>query len=183
MRVADFKPALLTGMAADLEDYARIANDPAAPTFENTIAAMERTGRSLDRANRIYRIYLSTLNDESVQAVDSEMAPLLAAHYDQIVQNAKLFKRIAAVYAVREKSGLSAEQQRLCWLDYTSFIRAGAQLGAASKARLSELNQQLATLYTKFPQNPHRCRARANGRSHRPADSAKTSYTRWRAAD
>ena len=153
VRVADFKPALIAGMAADLEDYARIANDPAAPTFENTIAAMERTGRSLDRANRIYHIYLSTLNDEKVQAVDSEMAPLLAAHYDQIVQNEKLFKRIAAVYAVREKSGLSAEQQRLCWLDYTSFVRAGAQLDAASKARLSELNQQLATLYTKFSQN------------------------------
>ena len=153
VRVADFKPALIAGMASDLKDYARIANDPAAPTFENTIAAMERAGRSLDRANRVYRIYLSTLNDQAVQAVDSEMAPQLAAHYDEIVQNEKLFKRIAAVHAVREKSGLTAEQQRLCWLDYTSFVRAGAQLDAASKARLSDLNQQLATLYTKFSQN------------------------------
>ncbi len=153
VHAADFKPALLAGMAAELEDYARIADDPAAPTFENTIAAIERAGRPLNRASRIYRIYLSTLNDQQMQAVDSEMAPKLAAHYDQIVQNEKLFKRIAAVYAARNQSGLSAEQERLCWLDYTSFVRAGASLDAASKARLSDLNQQLATLYTKFSQN------------------------------
>ena len=153
VRVADFKPALEAGMAQDLADVERIASNPAPPSFENTIAALERSGRTLDRVNRIYRTYLSTLNDADVQAVEQEMAPKLAAHADQITQNEKLYKRIAAVYAKRESSGLTAEQQRLTWVDYTSFVHAGAQLDAASKALLSDYNQQLASLYTTFSQN------------------------------
>jgi peptidyl-dipeptidase Dcp len=153
VRVFDFKPALVAGMKDELAEAERIANNPAAPTFENTIAALERSGRMLDRVNRIFRIYTSTLNEKDVQAVDEEMAPQLSAHADQIVQNDKLYKRIAAVYAARTSSGLTAEQQRLTWLYYTNFVHAGAQLDAASKARLSDLNQQLATLYTKFSQN------------------------------
>ena len=153
VRIADFKPALLAGMEAELADVAQIADNPAPPTFENTIVAMERSGRVLNRVQRIYQIYVSTLNEKSLQAVDEEMSPKLAAHSDRIVQNDKLFRRIAAVYAAREKSGLNAEQQRLCWLYYTNFTLAGAQLDPAAKARLSELNQQLASLYTKFSQN------------------------------
>jgi len=153
VRVADFKPALLAGMAAELDDVARIADNPAPPTFENTIVAMERSGRMLNRVERIYQIYLSTLNDKNLQAVDQEMSPKLAAHADQIVQNDKLFRRIAAVYAARETSGLNAEQKRLAWLYETNFTLAGAQLDAAAKARLSDINQQLASLYTKFSQN------------------------------
>jgi peptidyl-dipeptidase Dcp len=153
VRVADFKPALLAGMAEEIAEVERIAANPAPPTFDNTLAALERSGQALDRANRIFRIYTTTLNDEGVQAIDTETAPLLAAHADQITQNERLFRRIAAIYAAREKSGLSAEQQRLAWLYYTNFVRAGAQLDAKSKARLSELNQQLASRYTKFSQN------------------------------
>jgi peptidyl-dipeptidase Dcp len=153
VRVEDFKPALLAAMAENLGEVERIANDAAAANFQNTIAALEDTGRSLDRVQRILRIYTSTLNDARVQAVDTEMAPQLAAHEDRIVQNAKLFKRIAAVYAKRESSGLTPEQRRLTWKYYTDFVHAGAGLDPAAKARLSEHNQQLASLYTQFSQN------------------------------
>jgi peptidyl-dipeptidase Dcp len=152
-RVELLKPALEAGMAQQLAEIDRIANDPAAPTFENTIAAMERTGRQLDRVATVYGIYSSTLNDEAVQAVEREMAPKLAAFSDQITQNAKLFERIAAVYETREQAGLTPEQQRLAWLRYTNFVRSGAKLDAKAKQRLSEINQQLAGLYTKFGQN------------------------------
>ena len=153
LKVADFKPALLAGMAAELADVQRIADNPAAPTFDNTIAAMERSGRVLGRVRSIFGIYASTLNTPDVQAVESETAPLLSAHGDAIIQNDKLYRRIAAVYATRESSGLTAEQQRLVWLYHTQFVHDGAQLDATSKARLSDLNQKLATLYTKFSQN------------------------------
>jgi peptidyl-dipeptidase Dcp len=152
-QVTDLQPALDAGMALQLAEIDRIANDPAAPTFDNTIAAMERTGRALDRAITVYGIYSSTLNDEAVQAVEREMAPKLAAFSDQITQNPKLFERIAKVYETREKSGLTAEQQRLAWVYYTNFVRAGARLDAASKKRMSEINQSLAQLFTTFSQN------------------------------
>ncbi len=152
-QVTDLQPALEAGMAAQLAEIDRIANDPAAPTFDNTIAAMERTGRALDRAITVYGIYSSTLNDEAVQAVEREMAPKLAAFSDQITQNPKLFERIAQVYETREKSGLTAEQQRLAWVYYTNFVRAGAKLDAAAKKRTAEINQELAQLFTTFGQN------------------------------
>jgi peptidyl-dipeptidase Dcp len=152
-KVEHLKPALEAGMAEELAEIDRITANPEAPSFENTIAAMERAGRTLDRVSTVYGIYSSTLNDEAVQAVEREMAPKLAAFSDQITQNEKLFERIAAVYETREKSGLTPEQQRLTWLYYTNFVRAGARLDAESKKRLSEINQQLASLFTKFGQN------------------------------
>jgi peptidyl-dipeptidase Dcp len=153
VQVADLRPALEAGMAEKLAEIERIANDPAEPTFENTIAAMERTGRTLDRVHTVYGIYSSTLNDDAVQAVEREMEPKLAAFNDRITQNAKLFERIAKVYETRATSGLTPEQQRLAWLYYTNFVRAGAKLDAKAKARLSEINQELAGLFTSFAQN------------------------------
>jgi peptidyl-dipeptidase Dcp len=153
VKVADLQPALEAGMTQQLAEIDHIANDPSAPTFENTIAAMERTGRTLDRVGTLYGIYTSNLNDEAVEAVEREMAPKLAAFSDQITQNAKLFDRIAKVYETREKSGLTAEQQRLAWLYHTNFVRAGAKLDAGAKKRLSEINQELAKLFTSFGQS------------------------------
>src|SRR5918993_457116 len=103
-----------------------------------------RTGRTLSRVDTVYGIYSSNLNDDAVQAVEREMSPKLAAFRDQITQNTKLFERIAKVYETREASGLTPEQQRLTWLYYTDFVRAGAKLDAGAKKRLSEINQQLA---------------------------------------
>jgi peptidyl-dipeptidase Dcp len=147
------KPALEAAMTEQLAEIDRIAGDPAPPTFENTLAAMERSGRALDRVGAVYAVFQSTLNGPEVQAVEREMEPKLAAMRDRIVQNEKLFARIAAVYQERDGAGLTPEQKRLAWLQYTSFVRAGARLDAAAKARLSQLNQRLATLSTTFTQN------------------------------
>ena len=146
-------PALEAGMAEHLAELARIADNPAPATFANTIAAMERSGRALDRASTVYYIYSSTLSDDAVQKVERDIEPKMAAFRDSITQNEKLFKRIAAVYETRASSGLSAEEQRLTWLTYTNFVRAGAKLDPAAKKRLAQINQSLAGLYTRFSQN------------------------------
>jgi peptidyl-dipeptidase Dcp len=156
VRVADFKPALEAAMAENLAELDRIAKNPAAPTFENTIVQMERVGQTLDRVQTIYGVYGSTMNSPDVQVVQREMAPRLAAFNDQITQNEALFKRIEAVYNwsnAEGKSRLTAEDMRLTWLYHTNFVRAGARLGPEAKARLSQINQSLAGLYTKFSQN------------------------------
>ncbi len=146
-------PALEAGMAEHLAELARIADNPAPATFANTIAAMERSGRALDRASTVYYIYSSTLSDDAVQKVERDIEPKMAAFRDSITQNEKLFKRIAAVYETRASSGLSAEEQRLTWLTYTNFVRAGAKLDPAAKKRLAQINQSLAGLFTRFSQN------------------------------
>jgi peptidyl-dipeptidase Dcp len=153
VRVQDFRGAIEAAMAENLAEVERIANDPAPPTFANTLAALENSGRALDRVRNVFGVYTSTLNDPAVQAVERDTAPLFAAHADRITQNEKLFRRIAAVYESREHAGLTPEQQRLAWLDYTNFVLEGARLDAPAKARLSDLNQQLATRYTTFSQN------------------------------
>ena len=150
---AQLAPALEAGITLNLAEIDKIANDPASPNFENTIAALERTGRGLSRVATIYGIYGSTLSDEAVQKIEMAMDPKLAAFSDRITQNEKLFKRIAEVYAHREHAGLTAEQQRLTWITYTQMVQRGAQLSAAAKKRLGEINQQLAGLFTQFSQN------------------------------
>jgi peptidyl-dipeptidase Dcp len=153
VRISDIAPALEAAMAEELADVETIAKDPSPPTFENTIAALERAGRSLDRVDTIYGVWSSTMSGPEFQAVEREMAPRLAALSDKITQNTQLFARIAAVYGARERSALTSEQKRLVWLDYTNFVRAGARLEAGPKKRLSEINQRLAELFTAFSQN------------------------------
>jgi peptidyl-dipeptidase Dcp len=148
-----FKPALEAAMTEQLAETEKIANDPAPPNFENTIAALERTGSSLDRVGTLYGVWSATMNSPEFQVVQREMAPRLAAFTDQINQNEALFKRIETVYNSPTKAKLTPEQQRLTWLYYTNFVRAGARLDANAKKRLSEINQQLAGLYTRFSQN------------------------------
>ncbi|HKP69177.1 MAG TPA: M3 family metallopeptidase, partial [Pyrinomonadaceae bacterium] len=153
VKVADFKPALEAAMAENLTEVEKIANDPAAPTFDNTIAAMEKTGTTLDRVTTIYGIWGSNLSTPEYQAVEEEMDPKLAAFNDKITQNEALFKRIETVYNSPAKAKLTSEQQRLTWRYYTNFVRQGAKLDAKAKARLSEINQSLARSFTKFSQN------------------------------
>ena len=153
VRVADFKPALEAAMTENLSEVERIAADTAAPTFENTIASLERAGHTFDRVTTFYGIWSSNMNGPEFQTVQREMAPRLAAFSDKITQNEPLFRRIEAVYNSPAKKKLTAEQQRLVWLYYTNFVRSGAKLDAKAKARLSEINQQLAGLYTHFSQN------------------------------
>jgi peptidyl-dipeptidase Dcp len=153
VRVEYFKPALEAAMAEAWAEVERIANDPASPNFENTIAALERAGRTLDRVETAYGVWSSTMNSPEFQAVQREMAPKLAEFSDKVTQNQRLFRRIEAVYNSPDKAGLTPEQQRLVWLNYTNFVRAGAKLDPAAKARLSEINQKLAGLFTRFSQN------------------------------
>jgi peptidyl-dipeptidase Dcp len=151
--VSDFKPALEAAMAENLAEIDRIANNQAAPTFENTIAEMERAGKTLGRVSTVYYIWTGTMSTPELRQVESEMGPRLAAFNDRITQNEALFKRIEAVYNSPQKAKLTPEQQRLTWRYYTNFVRAGAKLGAAQKKRLSEINQTLAGLFTRFSQN------------------------------
>jgi peptidyl-dipeptidase Dcp len=153
VQVALFRPALEAAMTENLADVDKIAKDPAAPTFENTIVAMERAGSTLDRVSTLYAVWAGTMASPEFQVVQREMAPKLAAFNDQISQNLPLFKRIEAVYNSPAKKKLNSEQQRLVWLYYTNFVRSGARLNTADKARLSQINQQLAGLFTKFSQN------------------------------
>jgi peptidyl-dipeptidase Dcp len=153
VQVVHFKPALEAGMAAELADIDRIATDPGAATFENTLVVLERSGRTLDRVRTVYEIWGSNMSTPDYQAVEREMEPQLAAHSTRIVQNAPLFRRIETVYNSPEKSGLTPEQQRLAWLYYTNFVRAGARLDAPAKARVAAINQRLAQIFTDFSQN------------------------------
>jgi len=153
VRIAAFKPAILEGIARDRAEIAKIANNKAAPSFANTIAALEDTGRALNRVGSFFNIYTSTMNNEEMRKVEQEMTPVLAAFGDEVVQNGKLFARIKAVYEARESSGLSPEQQRLVWVVYRNFTRQGAALSDEDKKRLAAINQDLAKLYTQFGQN------------------------------
>ncbi|MCD9186258.1 MAG: M3 family metallopeptidase [Pyrinomonadaceae bacterium] len=153
VKVSDFKSALESAMTENLKEIDRIAKTSAAPTFDNTIAELERTGRMLDRVSTIYNIWGGNMSTAEFREVENEMDVKLAAFYDKITQNEALFKRVEAVYNSPEKSKLTSEQQRLVWRYYTNFVRAGAKLGTAEKKRLSEINQSLAGLYTRFSQN------------------------------
>ena len=147
------KPALMKGMDLNRAEIEAIAANPEAPNFENTLAAMENAGRAMDRASTIYNIYTSVLNDKQMQAVEAEMSPVLSAFYDDITQNDALFQRIKAVFEARESAGLTDEQKRLAETVYKNFVRRGEALGVTDKARMKEINQALAGLYTKFGQN------------------------------
>lgn len=153
VQIADFKPAIETAMTENLAEIAKITAQTEPATFENTIAALEKTGQTLDRVLTIYGIWSSNKNNAQFQEVEREMAPKLSAFSDQITQNEALFKRIETVYNSPEKTKLTPEQQRLTWKTYTNFVRAGAKLNADQKKRLSEINQKLAGLYTSFGQN------------------------------
>lgn len=161
VKTADIGPALEIGMAEQLAAIEKITADPAAPTFDNSIAALERSGRTFNRVQSVYYTLTGCMSDDALRAVEQEMSPKLAAFEDRIYQDEKLFARIAKVYASRESPDLSPpltpEQRRLTWLVYTNFVRAGAKLDAAAKRELSEINQKLAELTTTFSQNLLKC--------------------------
>ena len=152
-RVEDFEPALMAAMGEQRVEIAAIIETSEAPTFDNTIAALERSGRSLARAGAIYGVWASTLNDKAMQAVEQAMSPIFAAFDDEVIQNADLFGRIEAVFQELESSDLTAEQKRLASVVYRRFARRGAALSGADKVRLAQINQRLATLTTTFSQN------------------------------
>lgn len=153
VEVAHFQPALEAAMAENLAEVEAIANDPAEPTFDNTILAMERAGSTLQRVSAVYGVWSGNMSSPEFQDVQRTMAPRLAGFSDQITQNTALFERIEAVYEGPEMQMLSPEQQRLVWVYHNNFVRAGARLDEAQKERMSAINQELAGLFTEFGQN------------------------------
>lgn len=153
VKIQDFTPAFEQAMAENTAEIDKIASNTAAANFDNTIAAMERTGRALSRVRNIYDVWGSNMSTPEFEAIQSDLEPKLAAFSDKIMQNAALFKRVEAVYNSPEKKKLTAEQQRLVWRYYMNFVLAGAKLDAATKDKVSAINQKLAGLFAKFSQN------------------------------
>ena len=152
VRVADFGPAFEYSLAERKREIDAIADNPAPPTFANTIEALERAGSVHSRVGSIFGTWSSSMSSEEFQKVEAEWSPKLAAAGDEIALNAKLFARVDAVMNGPEKAGLTPEQQRLLWRTHNGFVLAGARVREADKPRLAEVNQRLATLYTSFQQ-------------------------------
>jgi peptidyl-dipeptidase Dcp len=147
------EPALAKAMEMHKAELARIAGARTRPTFANTIAAYEDSGRALDRTARIFNLYASSLDDAPMKKLEAKLTPRLAAHEDEVYQDAALFARIKAVHDAPATAKLAADQQRLVEFIYQRFARRGADLGPADKTRLKAINQELATRYTTFSQN------------------------------
>jgi peptidyl-dipeptidase Dcp len=148
---ATLEPAIANAMELDRGELAALAAVEDAPSFANTVLAFEDSGRGLNRAVTIYGIYTSTMNDKQMQAIETATAPKLAAFSDEIMQNEAVFTRIKAVHDGAAK--LAPIEARLTDVMYRRFARNGAALNKQHKARLAEINQRLAGLFTKFSQN------------------------------
>ncbi|HEX3423658.1 MAG TPA: M3 family metallopeptidase [Sphingomicrobium sp.] len=152
IRDSDFLPAFDEAMAAQQSEIERIANDPSAPTFANTLVPMERSGRMLQRVQATFGVLSQADTNPDRQAVQKAVAPRLAAHSDAIYLNPKLFARVRAIYDNRDRLQLDPEQRQLLKIVYQRFVRAGAQLSSADQAKLRAINTQLSTLQTAFQQ-------------------------------
>ena len=150
---SDFAPAFDRGMADELAEVAAIAGNPAPATFDNTIIAMEKTGDVLDRATSVFYNLVGADTNDAREKLRAEYAPKFSAHRDAIVLNPKLFARIKALHDGRDAAGMDAQDKRLVEKYYEDFVRAGANLSDADKARLKAMNAELAQLGTKFSQN------------------------------
>jgi len=146
----DYQPAIEAGMAEELAQIQAIADNPAPPTFENTLVAMQKTGQLLQRAMAAFGAVTGANTNPVLQNVQTEEAPKLAAHADAIFLNPKLFARVAAVYKQRDSLHLDPESSRLLQVTYDNFVRSGANLSDADKTELKKLNEEISTLSTAF---------------------------------
>ncbi|TDI12060.1 MAG: M3 family peptidase [Acidobacteria bacterium] len=153
MNLDSLKPALEAGMARNLAEIDEIASNAEPPTFDNTIVAMERVGRDLNRVFAYWEVWSSNLSTPEFREIQSEMAPKLSEFQSKITQNKALFMRIKAVHESDEKDSLRPDQQRLVWLVYDSFARNGATLEGDAKERYAEINKRLAEIHTDFSNN------------------------------
>jgi peptidyl-dipeptidase Dcp len=153
IRTEHFRPAFDAAMARHREEIDRIAGDPAAPDFDNTIAAIERAGRVLDDVSAIFWNLAATDTTHELQAVEREISGALSRHASAIAMNAELFHRVQTLYENHERLELTPEQRRVLELTHKKFVRAGARLDDRDKERLASLLERLADLATKFAQN------------------------------
>lgn len=147
-----FPAAFEAALAERRQDYERIANNPAKPTFANTFVPMQNAGQTLNRVMTLFGVMTGNMNTPAYQALDREWSPKLSKASDEITFNPKLFARIEAIYKARDTSGLDAQQKRLVTRTYDSFVRQGAKLTAAQKEELSAFNQNLAINFSEFSQ-------------------------------
>jgi len=148
-----FAPAFAEGMREQAAEIVKIADNKAAPSFENTIVAMERSGQLLGRVRTVFYTLTGSYTNDTLQALDKDLAPKFAAHGDAIRLNPKLFARIKTLHDKRDALGLDAESTFLLERYYKDFVRAGANLSDADKAKLKGYNAKLAALQTQFSQN------------------------------
>ena len=149
---AKLREAMLEGIELNRADVAAVANNPEAPTFANTLVAMELMGGPLDRAVNIYSVMTGNIGGDEYDAVDTEISPILSAAFDEISFNDKLFQRVKTVADNADAMGLNAQQKRLAERSRDSFIRSGANLDAAGKAELGRINTSLTNAFTSFGQ-------------------------------
>jgi len=146
----DYQPAFEEGMKQHLAEIQKIADNPDAPTFENTFIPMEKSGQLMQRVMQAFNAVSGANTNDTIQKVQEEEAPKLAEHQDAIVMNDKLFKRIETIYEQRDSLKLDPESKRLVEVTYKNFVRGGAKLSDADKAKLKDLNKEESTLSTQF---------------------------------
>jgi peptidyl-dipeptidase Dcp len=149
---SDYLPALLAGMAQQKREVLAIANDPAPPTFNNTIVPLERSGQLLERANLAFSAVNGANTNDTLQATDTKTAPLFAAHNDFINLNARLFSRVKYLHDHQAELNLNPEQAKVLDVWYKGMVHAGAELPAAKQVELKAINKRLSTLQTEFSQ-------------------------------
>ncbi|MFA5899919.1 MAG: M3 family metallopeptidase [Hyphomicrobium sp.] len=148
-----FREAFTAALKENKAEIARIAAQESRPTFANTIVALEKSGRLIEKVASVFYNLSGAHTNDALQAIEREMAPKLAAHETAIMLNGKIFKRVEDLYERRDALDLSDEQRRVLELRYKWLVRAGAKLGSKHKKRVGEINQRLATLATQFSQN------------------------------
>src|SRR3984885_8139599 len=148
-----YREGFTQGMGAQLHEVAAITGQDAAPSFDNTIVALERSGQQLDRAMAVFFNLIASNTNDVMQQLESELAPLLAAHEDAIALDSKLFARVNALYERRAELALEPEAVQLVERYHAQFVRAGARLSDADKAHLKTINAQISCLTTQFKQN------------------------------
>ena len=150
---AHFKPAILEGVKKHDEQIATISNNPAAPTFQNTVVAMENSGDLLQRVNTVFNNLNSAHTNPEIQKIAKEVAPILASHYDNTHLNAALFERFKILWDKRESLKLSQEEFKLLEKKYKAFVRSGANLSDVEKQQLRKINEQLSITTLNYGQN------------------------------
>ncbi|MCR4266937.1 M3 family metallopeptidase [Nitratireductor sp. ZSWI3] len=148
-----FAPVFDAALAAHAAEIAEIAGNPEPPTIENTLAALELAGDALSKVSAIFWTRAGAHTNEAIQSLEREISPRMARHVSAIFMNDALFARIDALYEARQTLGLDAETDRVLEKTWKRFVRGGARLGAADKARLAKINEELAGLGAKFGQN------------------------------
>jgi peptidyl-dipeptidase Dcp len=148
-----FQPAFDAALAAHRAEIDTVVGDPAAATFDNTIAALERSGRALERLRYLFFVLAGADTSDAIEAVERAIAPLLARHANALYLNGKLYARIADLFTRRDALGLTPEQRRVLERYHTRFQRAGAALDGKAQDRLAAINERLASLGTQFGQN------------------------------